>query len=281
MAIDKKIETYLKTIGTKEDHEIDLGEVALHLSAAGRNPQSIERYQNKFKKMVDEVKEAFQELLDEGAEDSLGTRLAALKDVIVYRNGFEPVSDSLGNVFNADVIQAIDTGKVTQVVLCLFYVHLSRAQSWEAHILHPPGGFLVRLDYKGERQMFDPADDCRVLQAHDLRNMVKDKMGENAELSSEYFEPVDLRDILVGLQNSVKLRQIEAEDYSSALDTVTLIRLIAPEEKRILLDAGILYARTQQPEAAIEALEEYLPFAPTPRDRHEAALLLQDIRRLL
>lgn len=279
--IDRNIKKDLQDLGALEDGKISLAGGALLLAAASRKSQSLERYHNKLSKMSKAVSARYEALIKEGAEDDAATRLAALKHVVAHEEGYEPVSNRLGNIFNADLIQAMDTGKAIPIILCIIYAHLAKAQGWDAHILNPPGVFVMRLDLGAERLMFDPSDECRLLQAHDVRELVKQAAGNNAELSAHYFEPVAYRDVLVGIQNNIKLRQIEVEDYHAALDTVTMIRWIAPNEKRILLDAGILYARTQQHEEAIEALEAYLPYAPTPRDRHEAALLLQDIRNLL
>jgi len=48
------------------------------------------------------------------------------------------------------------------------------------------------------------------------------------------------------MQNNAKLRQIEGEDYLGALKTVEVMRLLDPNEYRLLFDAGVLYARTHQ-----------------------------------
>ena len=102
--------------------------------------------------------------------------------------------------------------------------------------------------------------------------------GPNAELSATYYEPANNRTILVRLQNNIKLRRIEAEDYEGALRIVQAMRAIDPAEYRLLLDAGVLYARTNRLQNAIETLEDYIAKAPGDRDRHEAALLLQNLR---
>jgi regulator of sirC expression with transglutaminase-like and TPR domain len=83
------------------------------------------------------------------------------------------------------------------------------------------------------------------------------------------------------LQNNIKYRQIEVEDYAGALKTVEGMRMIDAGEYRLLLDAGVLYARTGQPKSAIDALEEYIKKAPKDRDRHEAAMLLQELKNSL
>ena len=72
--------------------------------------------------------------------------------------------------------------------------------------------------------------------------------------------------------------EIGLRRHAAALKTVEIMRLVAPGEYRLLLDAGVLYARTQQTQAAIDVLEDYIKQAPYDRDRHEAALLLRQLK---
>ena len=130
--------------------------------------------------------------------------------------------------------------------------------------------------------IFDPFQYCKVLEAQDLRMMVKSMMGAQAELSSHYFDACTNRGILIQLQNIIKHRLIEDEDYVGALKIVKRMRLIDPDEFRLLLDAGVLYARVEQTKAAIEALEDYIARVPKDRnwqdERYDAQLLLEELR---
>jgi regulator of sirC expression with transglutaminase-like and TPR domain len=126
--------------------------------------------------------------------------------------------------------------------------------------------------------IFDPFNQFTILGAPDLRSLIKLIAGQEAELSSSFYQAASNRDILIRLQNNIKLRQIEAENYGAALETVEVMRLLAPGEIRLLLDAGVLYARTGRRQEAISALEEYIKNAPTPEDRNDARQLLQNLR---
>ena len=182
---------------------------------------------------------------------------------------------------NANLLRVIDRRKGMSVTLSVIYLAVAGAQGWEIYGLDFPGHFLCRIDKDGKRLIFDPFYECKVLEAPDLRSFVKQVRGENAELSASYFEPAGKRDILMRLQNNIKYRQIEVEDYAGALKTVEGMRMIDAGEYRLLLDAGVLYARTGQPKSAIDALEEYIKKAPKDRDRHEAAMLLQELKNSL
>jgi regulator of sirC expression with transglutaminase-like and TPR domain len=57
--------------------------------------------------------------------------------------------------------------------------------------------------------------------------------------------------------------------------------MIDPDEYRLHLDAGVLYAKVDQTRAAIDALVAYIERAPYDGDRREAELLLQELAQRL
>lgn len=273
--------THLESLGALPDPEIDLADAALALAALDQPGVSVDRYRNHLKKTGEDVAMRFAELRSAGAADDADTRLAALKHTLVDKNGYDGDSRSYDDLQNASLMRVIDRRRGLPITLSILYIHAARAQGWTAYGLELPGHFVCRLDHEGQRLIFDPFNACNKLEAADLRALVKKALGQNAELSARYFEPASSRAILIRLQNNIKFRQIAAEDYEGALRTVETMRLIDPAEFRLLLDAGVLYARTHQTRAAIDTLEEYIKLAPADRDRHEAALLVQELRKEL
>ena len=160
-------------------------------------------------------------------------------------------------------------------------IHVARAQNWVVHGLNVPGHVLCRLDHGGQQLIFDPFNAWKPLDAAALRTLLKQTAGAHIELSADYFEPSTNRDILIRLQNNIKFRQIETEDYEGALKTIETMRLIDPHEYRLILEAGVLYAKLGQALAAIENLEQYIAHAPNNDDRFEASMLLQDLKTSL
>lgn len=147
--------------------------------------------------------------------------------------------------------------------------------------LNFPGHVLVRLEHDGTRLIFDPFHGCKLMQAPDLRALLKATMGPHAELSVSYYETASNRDLLMRLQNNIKLRQIDAEDYTGALETIRAMRTIAPQENRLLFDEGILSAKTGHPQAAITVLEQYLATPLSPREKQDVLALLAELRAMV
>ncbi len=271
-------DAYLKTLGSMPDQEIDVALAAIALASVNQPGLSLERYVHHLQTLCEEVGTRHMELLDSGADDDVDTQLAALKHIIADKHSYEGDSETYDALENASLIRVIERAKGMPITLSLLYIHAAGAQGWDVAGLDVPAHFLCRLEKDGARVIFDPFACCAKLEAPDLRAIIKAALGRQAELSAEYFEPASNREILIRLQNNIKFRQIEAEDYEGALKTVETMRQVDPDEFRLLLDAGVLYARTKRREAAIDALEEYIKLAPHDRDRHEAAVLLQELK---
>lgn len=274
---DFKSSVYLEEVGALADQDIDLGLCALALCAPSHPGISTDRYVNHLQKLSDDVGRRYAAMLKDGDDDSVETRLSALRQVLSDQYEYEGDQETYDDLQNASLIRVIDRAKGLPISLCILYISAARGQGWEIAGLNIPGHFLCRLEKDGQRVMFDPFSACKIVEAHDLRDIVKRALGETAELSAEYYEAASNRDILMRLQNNIKFRQIEGEDYSGALETVKLMLKVDPNEYRLLLDAGVLYARTGHPRTAIDSLVGYIEKAPNSRDRMEAELLLQQL----
>jgi regulator of sirC expression with transglutaminase-like and TPR domain len=272
---------YMHELGGLADSDINIGLAALALAAADTPVASPERYAHQLDKIVQTVSLRFNELIDAGSRDDVRTRLAALKRAIAVDGKYCGDTETYNDLQNANLMRVMDRGKGLPISIAILYIHAGRGMGWDVAGLDFPGHFLCRIEYDGQRIIFDPFHDCRTLEAPDLRWMVKRFLGERAELSAAYFEPAKNRDILIRLQNNIKYRQIDAEDYEAALKTVETMRTISPNEYRLLLDEGVLSARTNRLNAAIAALEQYIKKTPDARDRHDAMILLNELKRSL
>ena len=271
----------LQRAGTLTDDELSLVDVALLLSALTHPGISTERYRHHIQKMGEEVGWRYHDLTIAGADESAETRVAALKHILADQHGYHGDDETYDNIQNADLIDVIERRKGLPITLSILYIAVAQAQGWDVAGINLPGHVVVRLDMDGHRVIFDPFNRCAILNAPELRALLKKTLGPTAELSATYFEPVTARQILIRLQNNIKIRMIENEDYEGALRTVENMRVLDPHEYRLLLDAGVLCARTGRAHAAMDALEEYIKRAPGDRDRYDAQVLLDHIRSTL
>ncbi len=264
--------------GGKEDAELNLFTMALAFAAPSHEGISVDKYFSHAAKIARDVKERHEMLVDAGAADDVATQLAALKHILHDREGYEGDTENYDDLQNADLMRVIDRRKGLPISLCILYINAGRTNGWHVDALNFPGHFLARIEYQGQRLIFDPFEGCRVMEAPQLRQLLKKVRGANAELSADFYKPCTNRDTLIRLQNNVKLRLIDAEDYEAAIQVIEMMRLIDPDEYRLLLDAGVLYAKTGRRKAASDVLEKYITLAPDPQDRRDAEAILRQIR---
>ena len=272
------IREYLTKVGSVEESELDLVMAALSLAAQNSPDLSIEKYYHHIEQLIEETKKRYAELIQAGSAEDAGTQLAALKHVIADEHEYSGDSKTYDDLQNANIIRVIERRKGLPIALAIIYVHVGQTLGFDIVALTFPAHVVCRIDHEGERLIFDPFSGCKVMQAQDLRQLLKTLVGSNAELSTQYFDASTKRDMLIRLQNNIKLRQIEKEDYTGALQTVQALQQIDPNEYRLLLDSGVLNARTGHLNKAIEELELYIEKAPAGPDREEAIAFLREIR---
>ncbi len=203
--------------------------------------------------------------------------VSRLHSAIIQSFDFK-VCEPTYSVFEAyDLIRVLETGIGARLVLALLYIHAGRAFGLSIEGIDFPGFFMCRLDYNGQRTLFDPSSG-EILDAATLRFRLKNTLGHEAELSADYMKSLHNRAMLNTMQNPIKFKQIDMEDFDSALKTIEVIRMIDPNERRLLFEAGILYARSGQNNSAIKMLEHYIDVAPDGTNKNEALSILYNLR---
>ncbi len=258
--------------------DINLIDVALAFDALDHEGISTQRYTSHTKKIRTLVQARHQQFLNAGSPNDAATAIASLHDVISLQLGYKERPQEENNPKPTSLIMTIDERCGTPGFMTLLAIDASEAMGWTVHGLNIPGRFLARIALNAERIVFDPADGFKILQAHDIRDIVKQECGAEAEISNSYFDAIPKRSIIMFLQNQSKLLKVRLEDYPGALSTVRAMQAFEPSEYRLYLDAGILYAKTGQPEVAIFALEHYIAKTPDERSRQEALRLINDLR---
>lgn len=269
---------YLRRLGAAPDGDIDLGEAALALGLLFLPGLHLGRYRQHLRKLAEQAAAEHQSRLRMGEDDTLALRVQVLRKIIHEAHGYEGDEKSYDDIQNANFIRVIERRKGLPVALGILYIVLARKAGWACAGLNFPGHFLIRLEKDGQRVILDPFRHGEEMDAASLRQLLKSIVGKNAELSHQYYDPVTTRDILVRLENNLKQRLIQNEEYGQAIMAAEAIGAFSPQEYRVHLDKGVLYAKLGQKQQAVAALEAYIAQTPHAKERQHAQQLLAQIR---
>ena len=181
-----------------------------------------------------------------------------LAEIVARSYAYRGDSDTYDDLQNADLVRVIERRKGLPVALSILYLHVARAQGWDAEGLAFPAHFLIRVGIDGARHVVDPFHDGVVRDAADLRLLLRQVLGPDAELHPQHFDPVSDRDVLLRLENNVRLRLAKREDWAGAAQSLERMLAIAPDRPELLFEAGQLNARLDKRRAAIAAFERFL-----------------------
>ena len=135
-----------------------------------------------------------------------GANPEALGEIVASAYGYRGDNETYDDLQNADLARVIERRKGLPVALSILYLHIARAQGWQAEGLGFPGHFLIRIGVEGARHVVDPFHDGAVRDASDLRELLRKVLGPEAELTPAHFDTVPDRDVLLRLENNVRLQ---------------------------------------------------------------------------
>jgi regulator of sirC expression with transglutaminase-like and TPR domain len=266
---------YLRTLAAQGAAVLPIGEAALALASFERPRVGLARYRQHLAALSRDVGR------HNGAAGGLADRARALNEVILLKYGYSGDELTYDDLQNANLMRVVDRRKGLPVALGILYLHAARAQGWDGVGLAFPGHFLIRLADGPERLILDPFHGGRACDAAVLRELLKAMAGQEVELAPEHYAPVADRDVLLRLQNNLKSRLLQMGRHERALRVVETMLLLAPDLAGLWQEAGLMQAQIGNLRAAAQTFEEFIRRAPEGAARHQAAVLLQQLKAKL
>lgn len=270
---EEKALARLRDLCAGDGERLDLLEAALALSVLHREETvDLVPLRQHVKAMADAVADLVRRR---------GATPESLAEVIAQSYAYRGDSETYDDLQNADLARVIERRKGLPVALSILYLHIARAQGWDAEGLAFPAHFLLRVAIDGARHVVDPFHEGAVRDAAGLRELLQKVLGAGAELSPSHFDPVSDRDVLLRLENNVRLRLVRREDWQGAARSLERMLAIAPDRPELLFELGQIDARLEKRRAAIAAFERFLVVSDPaePGLRQKAQALLQELRR--
>ena len=266
---------YLSGLAPLGEAPWPIAEAALALAALDRPQVGLARYRDHLATLASDVGAAAA-----GVEES-AERAAALSAVIAGAHRYRGDDLTYDDLQNANLMRVIDRRKGLPVALGILYLHAGRAQGWETAGLAFPGHFLLRVEGRGGTCILDPFHEGAVKSAAELRTLLKSVAGAERELATADYSAVPDLEVLLRLQNNMKLRLLQAGQPEAALAVIESMLAMAPDRAEFWREQGTLSASLGNLGAAIRSLEAALTRERDSTRRFATAALLQELKTRL
>jgi regulator of sirC expression with transglutaminase-like and TPR domain len=208
-------------------------------------------------------------------------RRALLARLLHRTHGFVGDDTTYDDPANANLIRVLERRRGLPVALGILWLHCAEALGWDVAGLGFPGHFLLGVGGADGRRIVDPFGGGAALTIGDLRALLARTQGPSAALAPDMLRPVGRRDVLLRLQNNLKLRRLQRGDITGGLAAAEDMLRIAPQEAALWRDAALLNQRLDRIGQALACLDRFLVLAPSGAAAAEARALSEAWRARL
>lgn len=242
---------YLRIVGEQDEDGIDLARAALACAALDRPERDLRGYLDHLEELADAARGATT------ASASVEMQTDAVLHLLVHTYGYRGDAETYDDLRNADLMDVIDRRRGLPVALGILYMHAFRAFGGQVSGLAFPAHFCIRVEARGQRLIIDPFEGS-ILSARDLRQRLKEHVHQDAEILPVHHQPVSAREILLRLQNNIRIRALRSSALDRALAVVERMAMVAPDRGDFRREMALLHARRGDVPAAIRVIEDYL-----------------------
>jgi regulator of sirC expression with transglutaminase-like and TPR domain len=267
----------LEAIGTLPDEEIDIADAALQLARIDAPEADWQAARTHLSALAREAVEHAAAL----PEDDLPSRIGVLARLIGGRHDYRGDDETYDDPANANLIRVTERRRGLPVAIGIIWLHCAHAAAWRARGLDFPGHFLLALEANSTQAVLDVFAGGMPLDARDLRGLIKEFEGPTAELRPGLLRAMQKRDVLLRLQNNLKLRRLNAGQFEAALVCVEDMLRIAPDAAGQWRDAGLLNQRLDRVAAALRCFERFVELVPAGDSAQRTRAVIEELRTRL
>jgi regulator of sirC expression with transglutaminase-like and TPR domain len=189
----------------------------------------------------------------DGAEE----RSLALASALVTRHGFTGDRQTYDQPGNANLISVLARRQGLPVALGVVWLHAARAARFDAWGIDFPGHFLIGMAGEAidDTVVVDVFDNGAIRTEDDLASLVRTVEGPGARLAHRHLRRMTTREVLLRLQNNLRLRRAVAGDLAGALVAAEDMLRLAPGMLPLWRETAELAERVERPRAALAAWE--------------------------
>lgn len=261
---------YLQKLGRAGNGPHDIAHAALMLASLDYPGLPLEPVRAHLKEIADLARNEAPLMVhaDDGAH--------LLSNLLAGRFGYDGDRLTYDDPKNANLIQVISRRRGMPVALGILYIHAARAAGLTAAGMDTPAHFLVMLAKGRSEVLVDPFNGGAMLDPERIGAPPRMAGADAMHLA----QPVSDIDVLLRLENNLKLRAQKAGETARALEIAKRMVLIGPGKAELWLDLARINEMSGVLRDARKAYEACLEIARPGQSLHnEAALGLSGLKR--
>ena len=258
-----------------DDAAFDPAKAALLVAQATRPTLKLEPYYRHIQKLKDETLDY---IGNQPSKASINLRIEALIQVTVRRYGYGGSEEVEIDPDGADLARVIDARCGSSEALAIIFLSISRPLNWPSTAVGLPGRVMVRLNDSSERKIIDPMSGGKEMTPEILRGVVKALSGLGAELGPGQIQELGNRDICNRLIDRRKDLLLKNKQFEDALKLLEVSILLSPNSIKLWHEYGLLNARLDYIDTAVESLEKVLKLQCGEDTRYKTSVLLKELR---
>ncbi len=265
--------------GEKEDAAFQLIHVLWDMAALEQPADKIAIAQALVTAMIKSLADKVVDKVAAQPADDLQAQRDALVSVMHHQYRFaadsgEPLPETI------NLVTVIERRHGLPIALAILYMELAQSQGWPVRGINFPGHFLVQLGQGNNTMLVDP-NNGDVLQASDLRRLLKGVLGVHAELQHNHYKRVTNRQIVMRFYNNQKTAYINQDDVHNALGVSENLLRLSPYEPRLFYDAAVLATRLDYYQAAVGYWQKFIALSDSKSEKEEARYILSRLETAL
>ena len=270
----------IEAAGNLPDLELDIATVALQLAR-------VDAPEADWRKVAAHFSDIARKVVDAASMDGkadagdLEARRLILSETLHGHFGYQGDSETYEDMANANLIHVVERRRGLPVALGILWLHAADAAGWVAFGVDFPGHFLLALEGPRGKLILDVFAGGKVLEAQNLRALIKRVEGEKAELRPGVLRPMTRREVLLRLQNNIKLRRLRGGDVKAALSATEDMLRLAPDHAALWREAGLMNQRLERIGAALGCLDRFLELVPEGEAAARVRALAGELRQRL
>lgn len=249
---------------------VDLAEVALHIARDEYANLDVEAYLKQLDGLAHEGRSF--------VAGPLESQVNGLCRFLFHEVGFSGNQKEYYDARNSYLNDVLDRQTGIPITLSLVTMAIGERLGMDIAGVALPGHFVVMAQRRGERVVFDPFHQGRLLEVDDCQNLVRESAGVDVELTLDSLEPAPPGAIITRVLTNLKGCYLRENDFRRGARVVKRLRQIVPADWSQARDLGACYLQMGKAGKAIDAFNSYLENAPAAIDRKAVEKLLRKAR---